>query len=770
VVAYVLPTLALLVLVCLPMILGERTLYLRDTFGTHLPMKSFQASSETLLPLVDPHRAGGQAHLANPNTVPLYPDNALYRVAGLFWAFNAHFWIHWLLAPLSFFWLARCFNLSREAAWMGGVAFAASGYFLSNMNLYNLVAAAALAPALVAACLTLAGGARRALGTVGVAGLWALLILSGDPMTAGMGLLLALAAVGLEHGRAWSRWRPLTLALGLGTLISLPQLVEFARLLPHTYRGFWGYSPEGVTLASWPPRAAIEWLLPLFHGWPDLGYWGQEVHGGELPLFFSLAPGALAMVLALASGRPSSRAARWAWGAVAFGVFMALGKHNPLLMAVLRITEVGLIRLPVKFWLMVAAGGSLLVALGFERLLSAERRSVGRLLLATTVLYLALWLALSFGASGWARGVIPAAFSDGFVQSELQRWAGVALVTLVVLAASLGLLRLARRHPALLALLPILHLASQLFFLKPLLPTDEVAFHSQPPPLLEAVPGDARLVHGDMHGLFGSVPLDVSRYPDRSLAWFQRQTHEQLYPYVGMRFGRHYELNHSPEGLDAFLSRATAQAFKVLPDPARVRLLAASGVDLLLISRRLTELEASGELHLERTEATSGGDLYVYRVTGRAERARLVGSVVRSPHLNGTLSALTSPDFDLQTTTVLPGAAGSSQGPPGTVRWIESSAGRLELEVESSAGGVLVVQRTPLPGFRALVDGEKASIQPADLHRIGVVVDAGRHRVVIWADRTPVRIAMAISALGLLATLGLAWSGRSRRTGVRRAG
>ena len=58
--AYVLPGVALLAVFVLPLLFGERTLHLRDVFGTHLEMKWFQSEAmrEGSLPLVDPHRAG----------------------------------------------------------------------------------------------------------------------------------------------------------------------------------------------------------------------------------------------------------------------------------------------------------------------------------------------------------------------------------------------------------------------------------------------------------------------------------------------------------------------------------------------------------------------------------------------------------------------------------------------------------------------------------------------------------------------------------------
>ncbi|MGB5294864.1 MAG: hypothetical protein WBP34_07930, partial [Thermoanaerobaculia bacterium] len=69
--AYVVPTLLILVWAVLPLIRGTHTFYLRDVFNAHLQKKLVQvaAMEEGYLPLVDPLRDGGQPLLGNPNSV-----------------------------------------------------------------------------------------------------------------------------------------------------------------------------------------------------------------------------------------------------------------------------------------------------------------------------------------------------------------------------------------------------------------------------------------------------------------------------------------------------------------------------------------------------------------------------------------------------------------------------------------------------------------------------------------------------------------------------
>src|SRR5437588_6737194 len=113
---YVLPLALLLGWIALPLARGTETLYMRDVLNAHLAMKWSEARAlhHGYFPLLDPYRGGGQPLASNPNAVPFYPTNAFLLWASPIWALNAHFWIHLLLAPVAFFWMARRWGLARE--------------------------------------------------------------------------------------------------------------------------------------------------------------------------------------------------------------------------------------------------------------------------------------------------------------------------------------------------------------------------------------------------------------------------------------------------------------------------------------------------------------------------------------------------------------------------------------------------------------------------------------------------------------------------------
>ncbi|MDH3254569.1 MAG: hypothetical protein OEM62_06220, partial [Acidobacteriota bacterium] len=761
----VLPVLILLTLAVWPLINGSRTLFFRDVLNTHLEMKWFQAEAmrDGYLPLVDPYRAGGQTHLGNPNTVALHPDNLLYLVADPIWAMNAHFWLHLMLAPFAFFWLGRAWGLRREAAWTGGVVFAVSGYILSCFNLYNLIAPAVWAPALAACFLTLAVSRTVAMWLATSAGVWALLIVAGDPITAVFALVLATSAVLARDGIAWRTWGRLAAAVGLGTMLAAPMVLEFLRLLSLSYRGHFGYSSLAATAGSWHPARVLDWFLPLAFGSPDLAFWGHRFHAGFPPLLFSLSPGVLTLALVGIGVGVRGRAVRWAgWSAVA-GLFFALGRSNPLVGGLLSLPGAGGLRMPVKFWLLVAVGSSLLAAIGVDNLLSrGQMRPLTRSLGWLAGVFLSIWVVLlvfSARIETLIRGWMPPALPAELAASERLRWTGVALLSVLLCLMLIAVVQLARRRVDIgIPILLIIHVLAQLFFLRPLLETDDVAPYRQPSPAEQLIPKGARAVHGTDGKLFETGTIPIRSYPDASSRWLHRSMFHDFHPAAGMMAGRFYDFTLSPEGLDSFLTRATVQAIERLDDVERMRILASSGVEWLLLRRELEPpLVESGMVELAGSFASGEDQMHIYRLLQRAEEAQFVGTLYSSDNLNEALARMLSPDFDPRSDAVLAGDVGAGSGTGGRVTVKKSEAERMIWEVEAEGSGALLVQRSHLPLYRAVVDGRRTPIYVANMHRMAVLLEPGRHTVELFVDRTRFRLGVGL-ALGSLAMMsGVAW-------------
>ncbi|HEX3131354.1 MAG TPA: hypothetical protein VH394_28715 [Thermoanaerobaculia bacterium] len=779
---YALPLVLFLLLAMVPLVRGTETLYLRDVLNTHFPMKTSQAVAmrSGYFPILEPYRAGGQPLAGNPNAVPFYPDNLLYLKAPVFWALNAHFWLHLLLAPFAFAWMARAWGLRRESAWAAAVCWTVSGFYLSHLSFYNLIAGVTLAPALIAACLRFSQGNRRMAPVI--AGLWGLLLLGGDPLMALLAGLLAAAALlpwvrdVVRRQEPWSHLLLLVACVGVGFLLALPQLEEFRRILPMSFRGHRGYTAEAATVASWDPRQAAEWLIPFIFGRPDLlgpgSFWGSRFFTGVPPYYLSLYPGLLALGLLVASGRPRVRMGWWAWGGIAAGLFLSLGRFNPIAEWLFSLPGRGSLRYPVKFWLPVAIGAALLCGLGFERLLFApdevRARARRRFALALLVLALALgglWAFLTFNpgaATSWVGSLGTASRGPAFVNNERVRWAGLAFLSVLAVAVLALLARIGRRRPALGgALLLAFHAAVQLFLLKPLYPSDSVIpYRLPPPPALDLVPSGVPIVHADFNYLFGPSTLKQGDFPSQGAHWMERRAFYELYPFTGPMWNRRFELNSSAEGLDSFLARMAEGAMKGSKDDdgKRVRMLAAWGVQRLLMNHPIDPPEPQARLLAQIP--SFGQTLYVYEILNRAPLAFLPRKIVRAPHLNAAYQTLSGPDFDARTDAVAPGDGPPQHRSGGTVRRLHDGPESMDFDVAAGpGGGLLVIQRSHLSLWEAEIDGRPAKTVPANLYRLAVEVPEGRHRVRLRIDRAPlVRSAWAV-VLGLALLPALAWWG-----------
>jgi len=784
---YGLPLLILLVWVALPLIRGTETLYLRDVLNTHFPMKQAQAEAwrHGWFPVIDPYRAGGQPLSGNPNAVPFYPTNLLYLKGSTFWALNAHFWVHLLLAPFAFFWMARSWGLAREPAWAAALCYVVSGFYLSHLSFYNLIAAATLAPAFIAACLDFAAGRRRRWMAPLIALLWALLLLGGDPLMAALAGLLGGTALLATWGSGWRARRerpgwgePLLFAatIGVGTLLAWPQISEFLRILPLSFRGHWGYTREVATVASFDPRQLLEWLIPFAYGRPDLldrgTFWGSKFYTDTPPYYLSLYPGLLAFALIAASGRARTTAAWWAWGGILAGLFLSLGRFNPL--AAWIFGGQGALRYPVKLWMPVAIGSALLCGIGFARLFSAEggdaraRRSF-RIALAVLFLMLGgLWIWLNFAngsSEAWLRGLIPEKFDAAFAANERLRWAALCFLSLVFLGILALLARIARRRPirGAAALLAVFALG-QLLLLQPLFPMDALVPYRVPPPALDHLPANLTVVNPDFNYLFGPSSLKQGTFPAPTSEWMERRAFYEAYPFTGPLWKRRYELNVSAEGLDSFLTRMAQGAVKGSRDnEQRIRLLAAWGVGRLVMNHPLTPKPERARLLAEIP--SFGRVLYIYEIQNRAPEAFLARRVFPAPHLNAAYARLSSAAFDARTDAVFPAA---KDGPPvqrggGTARIVEKGPESLEVEAVAGPGGSLLVVQRSHGLYKAEVDGKEAEVLTANLHRLGVEVPAGRHRIRFWIDRRPLVRSFFAVALGLALLPGLAWWGSANR-------
>jgi hypothetical protein len=769
------PILIAVVWFCAPLVFGGRTLVLRDVLNVHLFLRASlgDAIRSGELPLIDENRSGGAPLAGNLNAVPLYPDNLLLAVSDTLWQLNFHFVLHWFVALGGAFRLGRSWGLGRVGAAACATVFASSGYWLSQLNLYNAVAVVALAPWLWSFLLD--SGEPGSVGRRNAAGagaIWGLSVLGGDPFLAAISLGGGLAVLLARRGRA--AWRgSLGVALLLGTVVASPQIVETARILPTSYRAVFGY-PEthsGARAAS----TAVELLIPLFFGRPDrLGLWGEELFGGYQPLYYSLAPGAIALALALAAGRPRRRPA-WILTAVsAVAVGLVYCGATPLPELISSLPGASAFRFFEKFALVAMIALALAAGAGAERLAAGATRAVVAAAGVVAIPLLALWLGCGADAEV-ARALFLRVFEGSADATTWQdgrlRWAGLAMFGLAGLVAfGLGIFALRRRSAAAVGVALTLQVVAQSLLLSPLVATDDADTYRRPSPLAASIPRDRVLAHGALtrftregDSRLRPGELRPDELPERRQSWLMRRCQAELWGFAALYDRRRLELAVSPEGLDPFVTQALVNAFPRFSDARRVAILRATGVELLVLADRL-EPEGAGGARFLAEHPSIRRSIRVYELPDPLPEVALAGSVVRAPHVNAALETIWSRGFDPANVAVIPGEGGPVSAPSGRASIVAASRERVTVEASSPSGGVLILRRAYLPIWKARIDGRPVPTTIAQITRLAVEVPPGRHTVELFVSRGPLLGALGVAALALIGLVALWRSAKGTAT------
>lgn len=727
--------------VTIPWLTGSERLVLRDVLSTHAQYKYFGSEqlSEGRIPAINPTWALGQPYRGNPNTLAYYPGNLLYLVLPFQVAFHAHFALHWLLAFVGMWRLARSLGQSREAALLAGLTWAASGYVLSLLTFYNLLTVAAWAPL---AMLGLASEGRRGVALAGFG--MGMMILGGEPITAA---LLAPAMIAVSIGASGVRRGTLRLiaAGGVGIALALPQIVATLRVLPFVFRTVHGLAPAEAAAQGLSPWRLLELILPLPWGWPsDLAYFGfwSDVATPSVPYIYSLHVGVVGLALA-AMAFPR----RPIWTAIGLGALLfaaVAGLFPDLLLALTG----GLFRYPQKSLVLFTFVVALTVGWGLDRSLGNPRiahaiGAAGVLLLAGAAVS---WLGRS-ALVGWLRLDLAEGQKEAAAATHGILWIlALALAGLLLVATGFVL---AHRHPALVVVLQLLGLLQ----LSPIVVTGDATELRGLPPMREHLASPMTLVP------VPHLSPDWERrlpYPIEALtpagqaqvAWFQ------LEPAFGVPFGLSYPLAPDLEGLTSPLHVFLSRNLQLASWDVRVRWLRRLGVGWVI---RFDLGPIAGLERVGRFEQF-GVPVELLRVGDSAPPARWPEALHVAPspiHAYALASGSRVRLEDAVVSRPVPHHAG------GRVDLVERLPDRWVIDVESD-GGLVVVQTAWLPIWEArLESGHRLATQPVEVVLTGVEVPAGRHRVTLEVAAGPER---AAGVLALMALAGTAWLGSGRRS------
>lgn len=750
-----LASVALWLVLVWPLAAGRETLFFRDVFHTHHPLKAFGAAAlhEGEIPATNPTWGLGQPFRGNPNALAFYPGNLLYLLLPFWPAFNLHYALHWLLAGVAMGILARILGQGRPAAVLAGLAYAGSGWMFAALTFYNIVVVAAWWP------LVLAGGARGgrrgiALGALGCG----LALLGGEPVTALLGVPLLVAIAVARQG--WVRGLAASLGIGAGGLVvASPQIVAALRILPTTVRGGEGLLASQASYYSFEPMRVVELLLPFPFGMPGVfGPTSIDAVGvlSHLPYFFCLHFGVLAFVLALIASPARRMLAAFA-GA---GVILAWlgGASGELLLSI----SAGVFRTPEKLLFWTALTLPLLAGWGLERLLrdggtvrsAPERRSVGArgatLLWIVAVLSVAAAILLIvLGASGDEGQTAPldalrrlAGVTIPPTLATARSWSNIQIRSLLAAGILLGLAGLAVRTRRA-QLLLVLQLVS-VVQMRPLLLTDTVSAYEDLAAWGGAVhPGNAVIhVRGTYPPWRVTAPGPV--YDGGSYALDSRAEARELAAAPGVLHGLRYPAAPDLDGMVHRFYLLTLFRLSQGSWPERVAWSRVLGVDLVVSPEAVT----SRGVVMIGSESRPGSEVRLYRILDPSPRVWWPRSTraAATPSAAFSLVASTADALDL---AVLPQPV--PQDPAGTARVLAWENDRIELESETAGGGVVVVRRAFSSLWRAQdARGVELPVLPADLTLLGVVVPPGKVEVALAVDSGPETLAGVLAILAFL--------------------
>jgi len=674
-------------------VLPHQMLLGRDTLGLYLPLKQFmgQAFRAGTLPTWYPYDGLGFSIPGALVAGLLDPSNLLLLILSPASAVKWSVLLCYPVAALGGYDLGRSLRMPTLAACVVGVAFAASGYLLSQSGNLLYVAAAARLPWALGAAERIARCARaRDAGVFGIA--TASILWAGDveiliPLVAVSAMIVLLRA--RNRRTAWLRWGQGGL---LALLLNAPVLVPAIATYAGSTRAAALSAGEALSWSLHPLRLPELLIGSAFHldlglGAAPLNFGGQNVAFWSESVFLGAATCVLA-VLGLRARR-SGLGLYAALGAI--GLWLALGASGHLYA---RVPGLMHFRYPEKLvvWVSLAVA----VAAGAGMAEASRHRLIGKPLLLLAAL-----------------PVLGAFFGLWLPAYRLRGLEAAAAAVLLVLASDAPL-RLRHRHMLMLAVLTFeLVLANSSLIHH----GDSRQYPLLPPPIPGLRADDrlcADLPLGDFVRADGTVDAEgYTRWQlhaanlDASGIYRLRST-VALVPTLPRELDRLC----SVESICAdACARVLGARWRVLPPDAAKRLVAGG---------EFREAARWGEPSLVALEDLKSPG-YASLLPARSYRDPWPLEIALHDR------KVTPQDFAFVEDGVL--GDPTNYGGRGEVTVESSAAGKLEMRTRSRSPAVLSVREARAPGWRATLDGLPVPVLPVNLGMLGLAVPGGEHAV-----------------------------------------
>jgi hypothetical protein len=745
---------AIITLLFLDVLLGINALYIRDVAHYYYPAK--HVLREIVLggdfPSWNPYFGAGQPLAANPEHEVFYPLTWLILLPSYRVAFHLLVLLHLYIAGFTMYALLRSMRLQPPGAFFGALSFAIGGIALSYLNLLPYLFNVAWLPltCLYTRRFLLRRGRRD---FAAAAFFFGLQLLTGEPSTILQGGLL----LGFYALHRCARERTLRPVLSVALISAAAFAVGAVQMIPaldHASGSVRAHGLSFATAADWsmPALRLGQFFDPNFLGHVDLEgrtlYWGGKLYPGRsLPFLYSIYPGLLVSVLALAG--LFARLRGWVVTAAigALSIVLALGGNTPAWGLLYDLGAVRWLRYPEKFMLMAVFAAIVFGARALDEMLGGNERvhRAARLtalavfvlaalgaVVARTPFYVPLFARLWHPNADRAAAMLAASATNWLVVAGR-----AAIVFLLVRNAARQ-----RVWLVLAAAFVVLDLGIVVFEAVPRMP---VRFYDEVPAVARQLPADRsawRLFHhAEWHRKRPAVKAYFERDPD--LYWVNRNAMLPMIPaQYGIRMALDSDYDLTALTPTADFVQSVADLSDLRPDWVDV---AASMSNVWYRAVFRAPAEAFAEAHGDRRVLQPVGILamehypryyFADRVVPIADRADFVRKVART--------------LNVKRTAFVRGAGFVPAA--GKVTGVRESANTARIDVDTAGRAFLVMSVTPHQYWRVTIDGAEATAIVTNIGYQGVVVPARGRHVVEMRYRNPlIAIGAAVSLVSLLA-------------------
>ena len=746
-------------------IFGNQTLYWSDLSWIHYPRHIF-AAEEWLagrVPLWDPYQHNGLPFLAESQVGALYPFSLLFLSPfSPSLELSLFILIHFTLAAIFTFILARSLGIRQAGAVVAGLAFGLGGFLMAQVPNLNIMTGAAWLPLILYGVIQTTR--RRSWLVAMLAGIpIAFQIFTAQPQIVfytlitfgGYGLYRLIADWHVSQGTTNDKLKHtlhtfllLAVVIVSGLLLAAPQLLTTFELQQLSVRSE-ERELDFLTGNSLPPEMFFNLLIPSAFGNNVTGFKVGDpfqedfIYIGFIPLlltFFSIKQRHkrdMLFFLFLLMG----------------GVLLAVGRMTPLYQyAIQYLPGFALFRIPARWLMVVNLALAILAGFGLETILQRglSKRSLAVIVGSSLILIIGVGLIWIFRADlqHWSQ----ASWSD-FHQKLLTAFVSRGFTIDPIYQDRL-----------LLGWMPVLTGPVFLFitnvvvtiFICSLFTTRKISGGTFNLLIIAAISADLIAAGG------------TTVNPTQPASWWHQLSGGGQYVLENVGQARVFPLGMGSERL------TTSHLGQYFPSVYRVRSAGGHGSSLMLartsaflqnahpvqairvlgVRYLLTEGQMGADVAATYPLAYSDEDSYVYENRTPLPRALMVHQTIQVDTPQAALAYFEKANLDprqtvvLETESHLPPAAQSSAGSSATI--INETPQHLEIEVNAAADGYLVLLDTFYPGWVARIDNQTTPIYRANYIARAVFVPSGRHIVQFEYRPLSFRIGVWLSLAMLL--------------------